>query len=156
ETIDEGKIDELAASIEQEALVQISVVKPHPTVPGRFMLVAGERRWLALQRAGALEYDFMLVEGDLKKSFLLSAVENLHRVDLNPIEQARTFRRFREVEGMSWEEIKRLSGMDVQTIRNKLKLLELPDWIQRMIVENKLPQGGALNFTQYKGETANL
>lgn len=147
---DEESIIELAVSIQEQTLLQVPLVKANPAAAGRFLIVAGERRFRAMQLAGIQKDIFVLLEGDLDKSYILSAIENCHRKDLNPIEAATTFKRLHDEEGLTWEEVHDLLGQSVPVILNKVKLLDLPEEIQQMIRKGEMPQVSALNLAQFR------
>lgn len=151
---DPVKIRKLAESLRQEGLAQPGLVKPHPRIPGRFLLVAGERRYRAMLMAEVEEAPFVVTTRHHLSSYALSVVENMLREDLNPIEQALAFKRLHEQEEMPWEQIGQLSGLEVGTIKLRLGLLDLPDEIQQMIRHNQLPQMHALNLAQFRGNKA--
>ncbi|MBI5139071.1 ParB/RepB/Spo0J family partition protein [Candidatus Nomurabacteria bacterium] len=150
---DDGDIDGLAQSISTQGLLQAPTVRHHPTSPGRYMIVAGERRIRAMRRVGIEKEQLKLIEGPgIQQSYLLSAIENLQRVNLNPIEEALTYRRLHDEEQMSWEAVSELVGRELTGVLAKVKLLTLPPEIQQMVREGKLPQVTALNLTQWRGE----
>ena len=149
----ETDILELAISIQENTLLQAVSVKPHPTIPGRYMIVAGERRLRAMKEANLTKAVFKVLSGPgIEKSYILSAIENLHRVNLNPIEEATCYQRLHDEEGLTWEEIHELIGRDVSVILNKIKLLTLPPEIQAMVRKGDLPQVTALNLSQWRNE----
>jgi|GEM_PF-7051561 len=150
EQFDPDGIESLARSIQNGSLVQLSVVKHNLAKPGRYLLVAGERRYRALLVLEVVEHDFELIEGDVQDSFILSAMENIHREDLNPIESAKTYTRLHEQYNMSWQAIADLYGLSLATIHNRRKLLDFPWEIQELVIQKKLPQMSALNLAQYK------
>lgn len=150
---DEADITNLQHSIEEYSLLQEPILKAHPRVAGRYMIVAGESRFRAMQQMGLDRALFKVISGrDIAKSYILSAIENLLRRDLNPIDEAMTYRRLHDEEGMSWEKIARMLGKDLGNVLNKIKLLALPPEIQELVRQRKLPQVTVLNLTQWRGE----
>lgn len=150
---DDGDIVDLARNIKANSLLQAVTVQHHPTISGRYMIVAGERRFRAMKHAGMTKAVFKLIEGPgVKRSYILSAIENLHRVNLNPIEEALAYQRLHDEEHLSWEEIHDLTGRDVSVILNKIKLLTFPAEIQQRVRRGELPQVTALNLSQWRNE----
>ena len=149
----EEGLDELTASIQDNTLIQAVTVKPHPTVAGRYMVVTGERRFRAMRRLGIAKKTFKVISGlGVDKSYIVSAIENLNRLDMNPIDEALCYQRLHDEEHMSWEEIHNLLGRDVSVILTKIKLLTLPPKIQQMVRKGELPQVTALNLSQWRNE----
>jgi ParB family transcriptional regulator, chromosome partitioning protein len=131
-------LDELAASIAQLGILQPLVVRPSGD---RYELVAGERRLRAAKKAGLATVPVVIVETDARGSLERALVENLHREDLNPIEEAAGYRGLIEESGLTQEALGRRLGRNRVTIANTLRLLELPVAIQRLMVEGKLSGG---------------
>lgn len=150
------KITELSESLKRtKGTIQMIVIRPHPKKRDRFMMVAGERRWLGLQKAGAETTTARIYKGDLP-SYVVSAVENKNRVDLNPMEEAWMIRRLHEEFNYDWQEIAFLLGCSLATVYARLKLLGLPEEVQTMILEEKLPPVSALNLSQFHGSKGKL
>lgn len=133
---DETALAELAGSIETLGVLQPLLVR-EPT-PGRYELVAGERRWRAAQRAGLERVPVLIVETDERGSLERALVENVHREDLNPIEEAAAYRQLLDEGGLTQEALGERVGKNRVTIANSLRLLELPVSVQRMVAERKL------------------
>src|SRR3989344_1893789 len=149
----EEGLDELTASIQDNTLIQAVTVKPHPTVAGRYMVVTGERRFRAMRRLGIAKKTFKVISGPgVDKSYIVSAIENLNRLDMNPIDEALCYQRLHDEEGLKWEEIRELTGRDVGAILNKIKLLTLPPEIQDLVRQHALPQVTALNLVQWRNQ----
>ena len=132
-------LDELAASIAQLGILQPLLVRPAPG--GRYELVAGERRLRAAGRAGLLDVPVVVVETDDAGSLERALVENIHRADLNPIEEAAAYRQLIEDGGLTQEALGERLGRGRATIANALRLLDLPVSIQRLLVEGKISAG---------------
>lgn len=146
-------IADLARNIKANSLLQAVMVKHHPTVPGRYMIVAGERRFRAMIKAGMTRQVFKLIEGPgVARSYVLSAVENLHRVNLNPIEEALSLQKLHDEEHLTWEEIHDLTGRDVAVMISRMKLLTFPQEIQDRVRRGDLPQVTVLNLAQWRTE----
>jgi ParB/RepB/Spo0J family partition protein len=145
EQFDKEKISKLADSFDLVGLIQIPVIRHHPIIKGRYMIIAGERRIIALQMKNVVEEDLVLYEGNLAV-FKISLVENLHREALDPIAEGHSFQKLRDKEGMSLREIAELTGHSIPNIQAKLKLLTLPAIIKKMVATGNLPQIHALNL----------
>ena len=138
---DQEGIAELAESIRSQGIVQPLVV----TASGdRFLIVAGERRWRAAQRAGLTEIPVVVREVDGDQHLLeLALVENLQRADLNAIEEAEAYRSLGTSFGLSHEEIGRRVGKSRATVTNALRLLKLAPEIRDMLRDGRLRAGQA-------------
>lgn len=138
---DQKGLAELAESIKSQGIIQPLVV----TRSGdSFVIVAGERRWRAAQRAGLSEVPVVVREIDGDQQLLeLALVENLQRADLNAIEEAEAFRSLGQRFGLSHEEIGRRVGKSRATVTNALRLLRLPPEIIDMLRDGRLNAGQA-------------
>lgn len=156
QTFNGDGLRKLAESIREHSLIQLPVVKPNPSIDGRYLIVAGERRIRALGMNGVKSHPFIIVSG-ATNTFRWSLVENVQREDLNPIEEAQSINKCRN-EGMTWTQIQTLTGKHYVTLSSRIKLLDLPEEIQQMIVDGKLPSlQNAAALAQYKGkDTGNL
>jgi ParB family chromosome partitioning protein len=138
---DEEKMEELTQSIKEKGIIQPVVVRP--TDDG-FELVAGERRFLAAQKLGMEKLPALVMEKLSKEGMLeLSLIENLQREDLNPIDQARGYKRLLEECGLSQKKLSERIGKDRSSIANTLRLLNLPKAIQNFIANGELSEGHA-------------
>jgi ParB family chromosome partitioning protein len=138
---DEVQLAELAASITATGVVQPIVVRPLPH--GRFQLIAGERRWLASQRAGKETIPAIVRQVSDEQAMEMTIVENLQRSDLNPMEQARAFDRLAREFQLTQEQIARRTGKDRASVGNFLRLLKLPNEVQGQVEEGVLTFGHA-------------
>jgi ParB/RepB/Spo0J family partition protein len=154
QSFDEAKIQKLAVSIKKNTQLQAITVRPHPSNPGRYMIVAGERRFRALRENGIKRATFKVYEGkDVAKSYILSAIENIQREALNPIEEALCYQRLHDEEYLTWEEVATELGIkDVGKILAKIKLLTLPPEIQQRVRDGTLPQVTALNLSHHQND----
>jgi ParB family chromosome partitioning protein len=139
--VDEAALNELAASIKASGVVQPIIVRPLPN--GRFQLMAGERRWLASQRAGHTTVPAVVRPASDAQALEITIIENLQREDLNAIEQARAFDRLAREFSMTQEQIAQRTGKDRASIANFLRLLRLPAEIQSAVESNQLSFGHA-------------
>jgi ParB family chromosome partitioning protein len=139
---DPQKLEELAQSIREHGLVEPLVVR---RLPGsdRFELVAGERRWRALQRAEQREALVVVKDVSAKDAFELALIENVQREDLNPIELAEAFERLVSEHGYTQEALAERLGKDRTTITNALRLLKLPARVRARLVAGQLSEGHA-------------
>ncbi|QQR74711.1 MAG: ParB/RepB/Spo0J family partition protein [Holophagales bacterium] len=139
--LDEG-LDELAASIRAQGVIQPLVVRPDGG--GTYTIVAGERRWRAAQRAGLAKVPVVVreVAGD-QELLELALVENLQRADLNPVEEAEAFRALHESFGQTQEQIALRVGRSRAAISNVIRLLRLPPEILDLLRAGELSAGQA-------------
>lgn len=133
---DEATLDELAASVRMLGILQPLLVRD--LGGGRYELVAGERRWRAAMKAELDEVPVLVVETDESGSLARAIVENVHRQDLNAVEEAAAFRQLIEEGGLTQEALGERIGKNRATIANALRLLDLPIGVQRAIAERKL------------------
>ena len=133
---DEKLLAELAESIAANGVVQPILVRP--LANGRFQLIAGERRWLASQRAGKATIPAVVKQVSDVQAMEITIVENLQRADLNPIEQARAFERLSREFGMTQEQMAHRTGKERASIGNYLRLLKLPQSVQDKVANGTL------------------
>jgi ParB family transcriptional regulator, chromosome partitioning protein len=138
---DEAKLAELAESIRAHGILQPLVVSE--VGPGKFELIAGERRLQAAKRAGLATVPVVVRQADNQEKLELAIIENIQRHNLNPIEEARAYLRLTDEFGLQQEEVAKKMGKSRPTIANTLRLLTLPVEIQRAIVEGKITEGHA-------------
>lgn len=142
----EADLEELAASIRANGIVQPIVVRP---IGGRYQIVAGERRWRAAQRAGMRRVPAVVREIPDDKLLELALVENIQRQELNPIEEAEAYRKLIEHVGLTQEQVAERVGKERTLITTVMRLLKLPNDVQRLITEGRLSlsHGRALLMT---------
>ena len=138
---DEQQLAELAASIAATGVVQPVLLRPLPN--GRFQLIAGERRWLASQKAGKNSVPAILRQVSDEQAMEMTIVENLQRADLNPIEQARAYERLSRDFKMTQEQMAQRTGKDRASVSNFLRLLRLPAETQEQVEKGVLSFGHA-------------
>ena len=139
-SFDEAKIEELAASIRNQGIIQRLLVPPKAN---GFELIAGERRWRAAMKAGLSRVPVVVRDASDHEALQLALVENLQREDLNPIEEAAGYRRLQEEFHWSQEEMAEKVGKSRPAIANSLRLLALPVEVQQEVTEGNLPAGQA-------------
>ena len=140
---DEEKIMELSSSIKENGVIQPIAVRPNSYEPGKYEIVAGERRWLAAQKAGLNEVPVIVLDLDDKKSLEIAIVENVQRQDLNAIEEAKGYQRLIKEFGYDHEKISKFMSKSRSHISNTLRLLSLPEDIIGLMEEGKLTAGQA-------------
>lgn len=138
DSFDEEALEELAASIAELGILQPVLVR---SVDGGYELIAGERRLRAARRAGLTEVPIVIVETDERGSLERALVENIHRSDLNPIEEAAAYKQLMEEGGLTHEALGTKLGRNRVTISNALRLLDLPLEIQRLLTVGRLTAG---------------
>jgi ParB family chromosome partitioning protein len=138
---DETKLEELAQSIRSNGLVQPILLRRAPN--GRYQIVAGERRWRAAHRAGLHKVNAVVREIPDSKLLELALIENIQRQELNPIEEAHAYQRLIRDFKMTQDEVAQRVGKDRSSIANYLRLLKLPDHIQKMLEDGSLTMGHA-------------
>jgi len=139
--VDEAELSELAASITANGVVQPILVRPQAN--GRFQLIAGERRWRASRLAGKRTIPAILRQVSDEQALEITIVENLQRADLNAMEQARAFERLSREFHMTQEQIATRTGKDRVSVSNYMRLLSLPDGIQKLVEASQLSFGHA-------------
>lgn len=139
--IDEAELAELAASITANGVVQPILVRP--LASGRFQLIAGERRWRASRLAGKKTVPALLRQVSDEQALEITIVENLQRADLNPIEQARAFERLSREFHMTQEQIATRTGKDRVSVSNYMRLLAMPEGVQKLVETGQLTFGHA-------------
>ncbi len=139
----EEKLEELANSIRKNGIIQPIAVRPSKLGLGKYEIVAGERRWLAAQRAGLHEIPIIILDLSDVESLEVAIVENIQRDDLNPIEEAKGYKRLNEEFNYDHESISKLMSKSRSHISNTLRLLTLPSDVIAMLEEGTLSSGQA-------------
>ena len=139
----EEKLEELTNSIRKNGIIQPIAVRPSKSDPGRYEIVAGERRWLAAQKAGLHEIPVTVLDLSDVESLEVAIVENIQRDDLNPIEEARGYKRLNEEFKYDHESISKLMSKSRSHVSNTLRLLTLPSDVIAMLEEGTLTSGQA-------------
>lgn len=138
---DENQLRELSDSIAASGLLQPVVVRPRPD--GRYELIAGERRYRAVQRLGWQKVPAVVKDVDDRALLTLALIENLQRDDLSPIDAAMGYQRLMQEFSMPQQEVARLVGKDRSTVSNTLRLLRLPEAVQGLLQHRKISEGHA-------------
>jgi ParB family transcriptional regulator, chromosome partitioning protein len=139
-TFDEQALNELAASILVNGIVQPIVVRPHD---GRYQLIAGERRWRASQKLGREIIPAVIKQVSNEQAMEMTIVENLQREGLNAMEEARAFDRLSSEFNLTQEQMSQRTGRERASIANLLRMLRLPETVQQAIEKGELSAGHA-------------
>lgn len=134
-------LEELTNSIKEQGVIQPIIVRPNKLIQGKYEIIAGERRWLASQNAGLHEVPVVIIDADDVKSLELAIIENVQRENLNPIEEAKGYKRLIDDFNYDQEKISKFIGKSRSYILNSLRLLGLPEEVLSM-VENKSISAG--------------
>jgi ParB family transcriptional regulator, chromosome partitioning protein len=137
----EAELEDLAQSIRTHGVIQPLIVRAR--AGGGYILIAGERRWRASQRAGLLEVPVVVQDVSSRDSFERALVENLQRSDLNPIEEAEAYQRLVGEHGYTQEQVAERVGKERSTVTNSLRLLKLPSGVRDRVEEGGLSMGHA-------------
>lgn len=138
--MNEAELVELTASIEASGLLQPVIVRPRN---GKYELIAGERRWRAVQRLGWPKIPAVVKEVDDPTLLTLALIENLQRDNLSAMDEAAGYQRLSEEFQLPQTEIARMVGRDRSTIANLLRLLKLPEEVKQLVHQSKLTEGHA-------------
>ncbi len=134
---------DLAQSIREHGVVQPVVARPSATQPGRYEIIAGERRWRAAQRAGLTEIPIIVRDVNDRTALELAIIENVQRTDLNPVEEALGYQQLIDDHGYTQADLGQVIGKSRSHVANTLRLLKLPDVIRDMLVDGALSAGHA-------------
>lgn len=144
------KLEELAASIREKGIIQPLVVRK---ADDHYVLIAGERRWRAAQKAGLHDVPVVIQDVSDSTAMEMALIENIQREDLNAVEEADAYRSLMEQFALSQEEVAKRVGKERSTVANSLRLLRLPADIQRDIIEERLTMGHARALLALDDET---
>ena len=140
---DENNLIDLTNSIKERGMIQPIIVRKSNDSEGKFEIIAGERRWLAAQRAGLHNVPVVITEADDLKSLEFAIVENVQRHDLNPLEEAQGYKRLIDEFSYDQEKVSKFIGKSRSYITNSLRILTLPEDVIKLIESNKLSTGHA-------------
>ena len=143
ESFNQFKLEELSNSIKKNGIIQPIAVRPKKSEAGKYEIVAGERRWLAAQKAGLHNIPVNVLDLSDVESLEVAIVENIQRDDLNPIEEAKGYKRLSEEFNYDHENISKLMSKSRSHVSNTLRLLTLPKDIIGMLEEGTLTSGQA-------------
>ena len=136
-------LDELTTSIKERGIIQPLIVRKSDDQENKFELIAGERRWQSAQSAGLHEVPVVVIEADNLKSLELAIIENVQRKDLNPIEEAESYKSLIENFNYDQDMVAKFIGKSRSHISNSLRLLTLPSKLIDLVRVGKISQGHA-------------
>ena len=140
---DEDNLLDLTNSIKERGIIQPIIVRKSSDDNSKYEIIAGERRWLAAQKAGLHEVPVVITEADDLKSLEFAIVENVQRKDLNPIEEAESYKKLIDDFSYDQEKVSKFIGKSRSHIANFLRLLSLPREVLNLIKNNELTVGHA-------------
>jgi len=140
---DESNLEDLTNSIKERGMIQPIIVRKSNIENLKFEIIAGERRWIAAQRAGLHNVPVVITEANDLKSLEFAIVENVQRHDLNPLEEAQGYKRLIDEFGYDQERVSKFIGKSRSHITNSLRLLTLPVDVIKLIEAQKLSAGHA-------------
>ena len=140
---DEANLEDLTNSIKERGMIQPIIVRKSNNEKSKFEIIAGERRWLAAQKAGLHNVPVVVTEADDLKSLEFAIVENVQRHDLNPFEEAQGYKRLIDDFNYDQDKVSKFIGKSRSYITNSLRLLSLPSEVIRLIEEKKITAGHA-------------
>ena len=143
-------LNELISSIKEQGVIQPIVVRPDKDSEGKYEIVAGERRWIASQKAGLHEVPVVILNIDDVKSLEFAIVENVQRQDLNAIEEARGYQRLVDEFNYNQDKLSKFIGKSRSYIANSLRLLSLPEEVLLMVEQGNLSAGHARSLIGLK------
>lgn len=145
---DAPEFNELVRSVREKGIIAPLLVS---RVKEGYQLIAGERRWRAAQKAGLVKVPVVVRESTPLESLELALIENIHRKDLNPVEEALAYQRWLEDTSMTQDALAQRLGKERSTITNLLRLLKLPVIIQKDLIEERITMGHARVLAGLKG-----
>jgi ParB family chromosome partitioning protein len=140
---DRAQLDELASSIREKGIVQPVLLRPALDQPGRFQLVAGERRWRAAQIARLHEIPAVVRELSDSECYEIALIENIQRQDLSVIDEAQGYKKLLEINNYTQDQLAKIIGKSRSHIANLLRLLGLPVTVQSLLRDGHLTMGQA-------------
>ncbi len=140
---DQDNLNDLANSIRERGVIQPIIVRKSETDNSKYEIIAGERRWLAAQKAGLHDIPVVVTDVDDLKSLEFAIVENVQRNDLNPLEEAEGYKRLIDEFSYDQDKVSKFIGKSRSYITNSLRILSLPREVLRFIEEKKISAGHA-------------
>ena len=140
---DEENLEDLTNSIKERGIIQPIIVRQSKNETDKFEIIAGERRWLAAQRAGLHNVPVVITEADDLKSLEFAIVENVQRHDLNPFEEAQGYKKLIEDFNYDQAKVSKFIGKSRSYITNSLRILTLPEDVIKLVENKKLSAGHA-------------
>jgi ParB family chromosome partitioning protein len=142
-TFPEAELDDLAASIKERGIIQPIVVRPLPSLPDAYEIIAGERRWRAAQRAGLHDVPVVIIDADDKTALELAIIENVQRADLNVLDEAAGYEKLVADYGYSHGDLGTVLGKSRSHVANTLRLLKLPTSVRDIVARGDITAGHA-------------
>jgi ParB family chromosome partitioning protein len=140
---DEENLNDLVNSIKERGVIQPIIVRKSNTDNSKYEIIAGERRWLAAQKAGLHEIPVVVTDADDLKSLEFAIVENVQRHDLNPLEEAQGYKRLIDEFAYDQDKVSKFIGKSRSYISNSLRLLNLPKEVLDFVEQKKITAGHA-------------
>ena len=140
---DEENLNDLVNSIKERGVIQPIIVRVSNSENSKYEIIAGERRWLAAQKAGLNEIPVVVTEADDLKSLEFAIVENVQRHDLNPLEEAQGYKRLIDEFSYDQDKVSKFIGKSRSYISNSLRLLNLPKEVLSYVEQKKITAGHA-------------
>jgi len=140
---DEENLNDLVNSIKERGVIQPIIVRKSNTNNSQYEIIAGERRWLAAQKAGLHEIPVVVIDADDLKSLEFAIVENVQRHDLNPLEEAQGYKRLIDEFSYDQDKVSKFIGKSRSYISNSLRLLNLPKEVLDFVEKKKITAGHA-------------
>ena len=140
---DEENLNDLVNSIKERGVIQPIIVRKSNTDNSKYEIIAGERRWLAAQKAGLHDIPVVVIDADDLKSLEFAIVENVQRHDLNPLEEAQGYKRLIDEFAYDQDKVSKFIGKSRSYISNSLRLLNLPKEVLDFVEQKKITAGHA-------------
>ena len=140
---DQDDLNDLANSIRERGVIQPIIVRKSETNNSKYEIIAGERRWLAAQKAGLHDIPVVVTDVDDLKSLEFAIVENVQRNDLNPLEEAEGYKRLIDDFSYDQDKVSKFIGKSRSYITNSLRILSLPKEVLKFVEEKKITAGHA-------------
>ena len=140
---DQDNLNDLANSIKERGVIQPIIVRKSETDNSKYEIIAGERRWLAAQKAGLHDIPVVVTDVDDLKSLEFAIVENVQRNDLNPLEEAEGYKRLIDEFSYDQDKVSKFIGKSRSYITNSLRILSLPREVLKFVEEKKITAGHA-------------
>tara|TARA_Y100000996_G_scaffold415231_1_gene408841 strand:- start:3886 stop:4728 length:843 start_codon:yes stop_codon:yes gene_type:complete len=140
---DETSLEDLSNSIKERGMIQPIIVRKLKSDKSKFEIIAGERRWLAAQRAGLHNVPVVVTEADDLRSLEFAIVENVQRHDLNPLEEAQGYKKLIDEFSYDQDKVSKFIGKSRSYIANSLRILTLPDQVIKLLESQQLTAGHA-------------
>ena len=140
---DQDNLNDLANSIKERGVIQPIIVRKSANDNSKYEIIAGERRWLAAQKAGLHDIPVVVTDVDDLKSLEFAIVENVQRNDLNPLEEAEGYKRLIDEFSYDQDKVSKFIGKSRSYITNSLRILSLPKEVLKFVEEKKITAGHA-------------